>query len=179
VKAGSNRPASFKGNMSSYCTLEDLENYIPAETIKQMTDDFDSDDISSDKVNYAITRASAKIDSKLLGRYPVPLSLPVPDQINEICVKLSAYYLYKRSLITTIPEVITQEYKFAQEDLHDIQKGILSPFPISQNPVWFVSNKSKGSRPLGARVTSGWRDYLLRATPGADLNQRFENPGSL
>ena len=162
--------------MSFYCTLLDLKNYISQDILLQVTDDSDTDQIDQEKVDFCIKQASDLIDGYMRGRYPTPL-VTVPDMITDVAVKLTMYFLYKRSLMVTLPDPIKNDYDFAVMILRDIQKGRVSPFEVSQNPVWFGSNKSKGPVSVVNANTNYWNDYLVRAPGGA--NQRFISPGTL
>jgi phage gp36-like protein len=162
--------------MSAYCTLIDLKNYAPRDVIQQLTDDEDTDQIDQEKVDFCIKQASDLIDGYMRGRYPTPL-VTVPDMITDVAVKLTMYFLYKRSLMVTLPDPIKNDYDFAVMILRDIQKGRVSPFEIGQNPTWFGSNKATGSVSVVNANTNYWNDYLVRAPGGA--NQRFISPGTL
>ena len=147
--------------MAAYCTLTDLKNYIPEERLLQLTDDNDSDEISLEKVAFAISEASNLIDGYMQGRYPVPLAT-VPALIGDVAVKLSTYFLYKRSLIETLPEPIKDDYVYAMTVLRDVQKGRISPFPVTQNPTWFVSNKQPNEPTVLKSTTNNWHQYFVQ-----------------
>jgi phage gp36-like protein len=164
--------------MAAYCTLIDLKNYLPETVLLQLSDDPDVDTISQEKIDFAVKQASDLIDSYLRGRYSLPLTVAVPDLIVDICVKLSTYFLFKRSLILTLPEPVHEDYKYSMTVLRDIQLGRVSPFEVSQNPVWFRSNKSRGSPSVVTTATNNWNDYLVRST-GTSAQRFFNNPGSL
>jgi Mu-like prophage protein gp36 len=149
---------------------------MPRDVIQQLTDDSDTDEIDQDKVNFCIKQASDLIDGYCRGRFPVPI-VTVPDMITDVAVKLTVYFLYKRSLMVTLPDPIKDDYDFAIMILKDIQRGRVSPFESVQNPVWFGSNKVKGSVSVMSNATNNWNDYLVRAPGGA--NQRFISPGTL
>ena len=76
----------------SYCDLTDLKNYIPADVIKQLTDDGDTDEIDIEKVSLAISEADDLIDGYLRGRYPVPIQGTPPSLITDVSIKLSTYF---------------------------------------------------------------------------------------
>jgi phage gp36-like protein len=162
--------------MAAYCTLIDLKNYMPRDVIQQLSDDESTDEIDQDKVDFCVKQASDLIDGYVRGRFPVPI-VSVPDMIVDVCVKLTVYFLYKRSLMVTLPDPVKNDYDFAIMILRDIQKGRVSPFEIAQNPTWFASNKAKGSVSVVNNATNYWNDYLVRAPGGA--NQRFTSPGTL
>ena len=154
--------------MALYTDLVSMKNYLPATVLLQVSDDSQTDQIDTEKINFAITQASDLIDSYLQGRYTLPLAT-VPAMISDICTKLTGYYLYKRVLPETLPDVLVDDYKFSMGILRDIQKGRISPFPVSANPVWMVSNKANPSAPTipdrsytpMAQATSNWGKYLV------------------
>jgi hypothetical protein len=67
--------------------------------------------------------------------------------IKDLSTKLAVYFLYKRSLIETLPDPVKDDYKFVMVQLKAIQNGQLSPFEVSANPAWVVSN-TVGQIPL-------------------------------
>jgi len=150
----------------SYCDLTDLKNYIPADVIKQLTDDGDTDEIDIEKVSLAISEADDLIDGYLRGRYPVPIQGTPPSLITDVSIKLSTYFLYKRSLMLTLPDPVKDDYQHGMMVLRDIQKGRISPFPETQNPTWFVSNHKQGEVTPVNLATNNFQDYLIRAIPG-------------
>ena len=154
--------------MALYTDLVSLKNYLPATVLLQLTDDNSTDQIDTEKINFAITQASNLIDSYLQGRFTLPLA-SVPMMISDIATKLTGYYLYKRVLPETLPDTLIDDYKFSMGILRDIQKGRISPFPVADNPVWMVSNKANPSAssipdrsvtPM-AQATSNWGKYLV------------------
>jgi phage gp36-like protein len=147
--------------MSLYCTISDLKNAIPDAQIQQLTDDQDTDDIDTEKANYAIGKASNLIDSYLEGRYPVPVVVPIPAYIVDLTVKLAIYYLFKRSQITTLPDPVKAEYDESLETLSQIQRGQISPFDDTVTaPVWFRSDKVDAGLVAPTRLmTNDWQRY--------------------
>lgn len=131
-----------KEKKMGYSSLTDCKNYLPEEVIKQLSDDNNTDDIDSGKVNDSIRRADDLIDGYLRGRYTVPITGTVPVLIQDLSTKLAVYFLFKRSLIQTLPEPIKDDYDYVMTQLKAIQRGQLSPFEISQNPTWMSSNKT-------------------------------------
>jgi len=151
----------------SYSTLTQLKDYIPAATIQMLTDDNNElNDIDIEKVTYCQAQADDLIDSYLRGRYPAPITGPVPVMISELSVKLTAFYLYKRSLLLTLPEAMKDDYQYCMSILRDIQRGRISPFEIKDNPTWFKSNHAAGEVTLVNQTTNNWQDYLVRPIPG-------------
>jgi len=141
-----------------YCSLTDLKKYMPANIIEQLTDDDGIGEINEEVVNNAISQAQVTIDGFCRGRYPAEMSdSDVPDMINDICTKLTAYILYQRRLITTLPETIKDGYKYSISTLKQIQSGAISPWPVASNPVVFKSDKTSSDRIFSRTV---WDSYF-------------------
>ena len=136
----------------AYSTTNDLLTYIPAETIRQLSDDNDDGQINNTVVTACISRADDQIDGYLRGRYTVPLTT-VPPMLEDLSTRLSAYYLFKRSLIVTMPEPIKDDYDVVLSMLRDIQKGRLSPMDgvVNIEPTWVASNK-KNVRMVSSQI---------------------------
>jgi phage gp36-like protein len=145
----------------AYSTATDLQNYLPAEQVRQLTDDNDTDDIDLEKLNDAIRRADDLIDSYIRGRYTVPL-VNIPALIRDMSTKLASYFLFKRSLILTLPDPIKEDYSDANNMLMKIQRGQVTPFEQQDEPVFFNSNKvsGQGSSVIN-EVTQNWGAYLI------------------
>jgi len=137
----------------AYSSATDLKNYIPESMLVQLTDDNDVDDIDNEKLVDAIRRADDYIDGHLRGRYPLPLTT-VPGLIRDISTKLGAYFLFKRSLLVTLPEPVKEDYEYCTDTLTKIQKGKISPFGASEEPVFFSSNKTPNDRLFVTNVTA-------------------------
>lgn len=117
----------------SYCTLTDIKNLLPEETLIQLTDDENlhpASILASDqqhqaiigRIDEAIAAADAEIDGYCAGRYSVPFS-PVPPVVKGLSVEIAVYYLYKRR---TVPERIETSYDKAVARLKDISKGLMT-----------------------------------------------------
>jgi phage gp36-like protein len=129
----------------AYCDVVDLKNYLPEATIIQLTDDSDTGDIDFDKTTDAIRRADDFVDAHLMGRYTLPLTT-VPYYIRDLSTKLAIYFLYKRSLLVTLPDPIKEDYDYCISVLQQIQKGKINPFQATQEPVFFKGNKTESDR---------------------------------
>ena len=151
--------------MAAYTDLTTLKNYLPAETIQQLTDDNNVDQIDVEKVNYAIKQASDYIDMHCSGRYALPLT-PITDSLRDICTKLTAYYLYRRTLSLTLPETIKVDYREACNSLQAIQQGRINLMPEVQNPEFFASSDSQYdvNNVVASNLnvaTNGWNNYYI------------------
>ena len=128
-----------------YSSLVDLKNYIPEDTIIQLSDDNDTGDVDTEKTDDCIRRADDFINAHLEGRYTLPLAT-VPIYIRDISAKLAIYFLYKRSLALTLPEAVKEDYDYAVKALYKIQQGKINPFATSEEPVFFKTNKHYSDR---------------------------------
>jgi phage gp36-like protein len=141
-----------------YSTIDDLKNYLPASQILQLTDDADIDTIDNDKLNDAIRRSDNLVDGYLRGRFDLPLAT-VPELIRDLSTKLSSYFLFKRSLILSMPESITEDYKYCTDILVKIQKGMITVFTdATEEPAFFGTNKTDASNVTSSQ-TSEWTAY--------------------
>ena len=129
----------------AYSTVTDLKNYVPESQLIQLTDDNDVDSIDAEKLNDAIRRADDYINGHIRGRYPLPLTI-VPAMIRDLSTRLSAYFLFKRSLLLTMPETVKEDYKDCLYVLTQVQKGKVNPFEIGNEPVFFETNKVPSDR---------------------------------
>ncbi|RLJ09033.1 MAG: hypothetical protein DRP15_04300 [Candidatus Aenigmatarchaeota archaeon] len=144
----------------AYTTLALLKRYMPENKIMELTDDDGIDEISEEIVNEMIDQAQTIIDSYCRGRYPVDMSDDdVPELIQDIATKLTAYKLYARRLITTLPETLSRDYKYCIDMLKQIQSGKINPWPIANNPVIFWSNKTSSDKIYTrALLNTYWRN---------------------
>jgi len=130
---------------------------MPPETIRQLTDDSGSGVIDEDIVDEMIDQAQKFIDGFLQGRYPADMDdADVPEMISDICVKLTAYNLYRRKLQLTLPETISKDYSMCVKLLNKIQEGKISPFPSSDEPTVVITNKATTDRDYTSTV---WAKY--------------------
>lgn len=107
-----------------YCSLDDLLERIPEETLIQITDDDGAGAIDQGKVAAAIARAGNEIDAWCGGRYRTPFA-PVPAIISEIAADLAVYYLYARRQ-EIIPEARTDRYRGNLAMLKEIAHGLIT-----------------------------------------------------
>ena len=131
----------------AYSTLVNLKCYIPADIIRQLTDDNNVGTIITETVDDAINQADNLIDAYLRSRYPADmLDADVPEFISDISTKLTAYNLYRRKLQTTLPEAILNDYKTSISLLKDIQSGKITPFSAGHEPAVVVSNVTSATK---------------------------------
>ncbi|MCK9195443.1 MAG: DUF1320 domain-containing protein [Syntrophales bacterium] len=127
-----------------YCTLDNIRNLLPEETIIQLTDDENLSPAAIDptdedhaaiigRIDEAIAAADATIDAYCQSRYPVPLS-PVPPKINQLAVDIAIYNLYSRRDMG-MPEIRAERNKeairFLEKVADDkIKLGVSTPAPV-------------------------------------------------
>ena len=126
----------------AYCDIEDLKTYMPERHLVQLTDQDDVNEIDLEIVDDAILRADNMIDAYLRGRYPVPITGTVPQEIKDISTKLAAYNLYRKNMQLTLPDPVKDEHKQTMSMLKDIQSGKMSPFEAAVEPTVIVTNKT-------------------------------------
>jgi len=148
----------------AYCTVVDVKNFIPQTVVLQLSDDNDSDSIDEEKVNFAIQQADDLIDSYLRGRYTVPITGTVPSMIRDLSVRATVYFLFKRSLYSTMPDAIENDFKYIIRTLEGMQKGQINAF--TSEPGFFDTNKVTGDRVFTNATTvlatqNAWSTYQI------------------
>ena len=110
-----------------YCTVDDVLELIPRQTLIDLTqDDPSATEFDLTVVQSAIKYASDKIDASVRGRYPLPLPQKV-DLLKELAKDLSRYQIYaRRPDGGVLPEAVKEGKKSAEADLTKIQNGQLS-----------------------------------------------------
>lgn len=108
----------------AYCTLADLLERIPEETIIQLTDDTDSGLVDQSKVDAAIARADEEINAWCGSRYLVPFA-SVPAVVPGLSADMAIYFLYGRT-VDEVPEARKDGYKNAVRLLEKIASGQIS-----------------------------------------------------
>lgn len=110
-----------------YCTVDDILELIPLQTLIDLTqDDLDVQDIDVKVVERSIKYASDRIDAAIRGRYPLPLPQKV-DLLKGIAVDLARPWLYSRRPDGgVLPEAVKEGKKSAEADLTKISRGELS-----------------------------------------------------
>ncbi|MBW2644605.1 MAG: DUF1320 domain-containing protein [Deltaproteobacteria bacterium] len=127
----------------AYSTEADMIKALPEETIKELTDDEQEDEIHSPFVVEAIDKADGEIDAYLVNRYTTPLAVPIPAIIRGLSVDISIYYLYKRR-VEEIPETRLVSYRDAVRTLRDIRDGKM-PLPVTEDDEETASDISFGA----------------------------------
>ena len=143
----------------AYCTREDLINTLPESQLIELTDDNDTGGVDTEKLNEAIRKSDDFIDGHIRGRYDLPL-VTVPALIRDISIKMAVYFLFRRSLLLTLPESIKEDYKYCLDTLLKIQSGKVSPFESSAEPAFFGTNKATSDNQMNS-ITTDWSTYLV------------------
>ncbi|MEI8390814.1 MAG: DUF1320 domain-containing protein [bacterium] len=108
-----------------YCTLYDIKQQVSENTLIEITDDIQANEINIEIVDEAIVYSQTLIDGYLRGRYTLPLTT-IPVLIKIIAADLTVFRLYSRRFHTDMPESINDKYKNSIKLLEQIQKGIIS-----------------------------------------------------
>ncbi len=80
----------------AYCTEQNLIDRYSEEELIQLTDREGTGAINSQRLDDAIADASATIDSRLGGRYSLPIS-PVPLVLEKLACRLTMLNLYENN----------------------------------------------------------------------------------
>ncbi len=91
-----------------YITLDILKKYIDESELINLTDDNNSFSINEEIINEIIVSAESEINSYLNDLYPMPLVQPIPKLIEQICIDITIYNLYKRRKRLDMPGSINQ-----------------------------------------------------------------------
>ncbi len=131
-----------------YCTVEDILELIPLQTLIDLTQDNpDVREMDTNVVECAIKYASDRIDAAIRGRYPLPLPQKV-DLLKGIAVDLARPWLYSRRPDGGgLPEAVKEGKKSAEADLTKISRGEMSlgiedsKKPVDEVGPWRVKAK--------------------------------------
>jgi phage gp36-like protein len=109
-----------------YCTVSDLINAMRRLPLVQLTDDEKIGEVNEDRVNAAVMRAEALIDSYCAARYAIPfVDGAVPEVIRSLSISITVFNLYQRNDLD-IPDKIRAGYDDAVARLKDISRGVSS-----------------------------------------------------
>ncbi len=103
----------------------DIERYLEADTIDQLTDSNDA------TVNEAILDAEERIREKISPRYnmDVEYAKTGTDRSRSLmkhCINLAIYFLFERLYIDVLPEGRVVAYNEAEKWLDDVYEGRLN-----------------------------------------------------
>lgn len=105
----------------AYSDLTQLKKRISEAWIIQLTDDENTGAVNQARVDEAIAKADATIDSKCKARYAVPFN-PIPDIISNLSADMAVYNLYARK-VEEIPKTRDDINTAAIKQLNDIRDG--------------------------------------------------------
>lgn len=114
----------------AYCTRADIEKQMPAEKVVELTDDEDTGLVNEARVNEAIAKADALIDSYCGQVESVPFTT-VPAVVKQHSITIAIYFLYKRR--TMVPDSVRRDYEDALAHLKDIAQGTASLPPTDES----------------------------------------------
>lgn len=144
-----------------YCTLADLLDQMPEQTLIQLTNENVSFDapppVDTTVVDSCIRYAGELIDAHLRGRYTLPLA-EVPTVLRDIAITLSRYRLYARRPEGAIPDAVKDDNKEARRQLEAIRAGNLT---LGMQTTQKDMPEPGEFRARSRRPTFGGRDGLL------------------
>ncbi len=120
--------------MGVYIREEDLEIYIGAKELEEISDIIEGEQAKDDKINQSITLAENRINSYIayLG-YGIPLKCAdnsTPKIIVEMALDLARYYMYQKRASTEV----LYRYEQAIQTLNDMKTGKLGLFCDNGQP---------------------------------------------
>lgn len=104
----------------SYATISDLIIQFGESEVVAITDRNRDGVVDEPVANGALQRASNTMDSYLVARYPLPLSV-VPNQLVDLCCDIARYKLLGSDVTETDP--VRYRYKDALRTLEHIRDG--------------------------------------------------------
>lgn len=105
-----------------YCTQQDMMDRFDEEELIQLTDEHNTGDINTDKLNKVITDASAEMDAYLTKYLPLPAVHPT---LTRIACHITRYYLYDDAATDRVTKLYDDGIKF----LKAVSKGEISLGP--------------------------------------------------
>lgn len=104
----------------AYATQQDMiERFGEREIIELTNREIPrGDTVDADVLDRALEDAAGDVDSRLAGRFSVPLP-NTPHLINRLCCDLARFYLYENAAT----EQVTKRYEMALKTLTSIAKG--------------------------------------------------------
>jgi phage gp36-like protein len=116
-----------------YATLEDVETRLGPAACVQLTDDEGAGSANVARLAEAVAAAEAEIDSRLAGRYAVPVDVSAEVDaaglLRALTLDLAEHRLYARR--PPVPDDVRLKATAAREWLHDILVG-RAHLPLSQ-----------------------------------------------
>lgn len=103
----------------TYATLQNLKDRFGEDELIQLTDRDNLGTINTTVVDRALADADAQINGYLSVRYTLPLSAPVPTELERIACDLARYALYE----DRVTEIVEKRYDAAISKLRDVAAG--------------------------------------------------------
>lgn len=103
----------------TYATLQNLKDRFGEDELIQLTDRDNLGTINTTVVDRALADADAQINGYLSVRYTLPLSAPVPTELERIACDLARYALYE----DRVTEIVEKRYDAAIRKLRDVAAG--------------------------------------------------------
>ncbi len=108
-----------------YAEVDDLIAETDRSKLIRLTDDDNLGEIDQAVCEQMLSKASARIDSKIGMRYPLPLAVPYPACLQGWCLDIALYYLAGRR--DEVPgDVWQSRYDRAEADLDKVARGLLT-----------------------------------------------------
>jgi phage gp36-like protein len=119
--------------MGNYISAEQLTRRVGAAQLSNLLDVSDASEASA-LVSEVIERAESVVDSKLAGRYAVPV--PASGFVRELALCVAERELHARGAAPDVPEKVKDAFEWAMSTLRLVSEG-------------------KGSLPSSAPAASG------------------------
>jgi phage gp36-like protein len=137
----------------SYCTTQDMIDRYGEEELIQLTDREGTGAINGQRLADAITDASATIDSRIGGRYRLPIS-PVPLVLEKLACELALLTLYENA--RQLDDAMREDRKALLRELDAIGSGRIA-----------IGVDAAGGKPAGqntVEMTSGGNVFNRKDT---------------
>ncbi len=135
-----------------YATQQNLIDRFGEEELIQLTDRENLGEINTTVVDRALGDADSLINGYLAARYTLPLTAPIPDDLERLACDIARYQLYG----DRVTDQVAQRYKDAIALLRDVSTGRAqlglddtSNKPVSNNSAQMTSAASVFKRDSG------------------------------
>lgn len=132
----------------AYLNQEILENYISRNELIKLTDDENTGNLDTIKLELAMNIAIDEVFGYLRDKYDLAqIPDPLPAELEKIAAEIAIYHLYKRRFRLEMPESITEIYKINIGKLEKISEGLLNiGIPLKTTTGFIRINKSDTDR---------------------------------
>jgi phage gp36-like protein len=142
----------------AYCTESNLIEAVSEAILIQLTDDEDTGSINSDVVDLCIAKADAYIDTYLRGNHTVPIS-PVTEDVKQISIDMTVFYLYARRRSDSVPEAILETVKMAKKmlkNIRDVEVLIDDDSSYANTAGFYQTNKATSDKTFTDTFLNGY-----------------------